>query len=62
MHGAGTDVPELSLEHLRRLVTNGFFRLRGYFKGKQQNDIVGKFICFDKAQILVPLISILESS
>ncbi|RVW77766.1 Protein accelerated cell death 6 [Vitis vinifera] len=32
------EVPELSLEKLRRVVTNFFFRVRGHFKGKQLND------------------------
>uniref|UniRef100_F6HVJ8 Uncharacterized protein n=1 Tax=Vitis vinifera TaxID=29760 RepID=F6HVJ8_VITVI len=30
----GQEVPELSLENLRRVVTNFFFRVGGYFKGK----------------------------
>ncbi|CBI35183.3 unnamed protein product, partial [Vitis vinifera] len=34
----GQEVPELSLEKLRRVVTNFFFRVRGHFKGKQLND------------------------
>ncbi|XP_034706979.1 ankyrin repeat-containing protein At5g02620-like isoform X2 [Vitis riparia] len=34
----GQEFPELSLEKLRRVVTNFFFRVRGHFKGKQLND------------------------